>query len=74
VLKPGGSLRLAAETGMLLSSGVFASQDQLKRHDPVELDMPRLIDDAHSAAGNFFEHLVVADTPAATAGLPIRAA
>ena len=36
-------------------------QDHFDGHDPVQADLPGLIDHAHAAAGNFFQEFVVAE-------------
>ena len=41
--------------------GELAGEDHLERDGPVEADLPRLEDDAHAAAGELADDLVVAE-------------
>ena len=39
----------------------LAGQDHLQGHDAVEADLPGLVDDAHAAAGDLLQQLVIAE-------------
>ena len=46
-----------------LRSRQRAEREQREGHDPVQAQLPGAIDDAHAAAGDFFEQLVPAKAP-----------
>ena len=52
------SLRKRAQ---LVRPGVAAGQDHLQGHDPVQLQVPRLVDDAHAAPAQLAQDLVAGD-------------
>ena len=39
--------------------GELAGQDHFQRHEAIETDLPGLVDDAHAAASDLFEKLIV---------------
>ena len=61
MLQAGDRLGLGAEAGHVPFAGVFTGQDHLQGHEAVELALPGLVDDAHTAAAQFLQQFVVAD-------------
>jgi hypothetical protein len=61
VVELGGRLRLAAKSVHLVCGGELSGEDHLQRYDAVEAALPRFVDDAHAAAGDFLQQLVVAE-------------
>ena len=56
--QPGRRLRLAAEASLILLGGEMAAQDHLDRDVPVQLLVPRLVDDPHAAAAELLDEVV----------------
>src|SRR5881392_2100168 len=63
VLEVSRSRDLALEPLNDLLACELPGQNHLYRDDALEIEMPRAIDHAHSAAGNLFEQFVVAEVP-----------
>ncbi len=61
MVQPGGRLGLAAKPREVGCGGQLAAKDHLERHDPSEADLPRAEHDAHAAATDLLENLVIAD-------------
>jgi hypothetical protein len=61
VLQPGHRRRFGAEPPDLLVARQGAGPDHLQRHQPVEDDVPRPVDDTHAASAQFPQHLVAGD-------------
>jgi len=59
VPESGGGLGLALEPFHHLVAGPLAEQEHLDRDDPVELHLPRLVDDPHPAVRQLLEQLVI---------------
>ena len=62
VTEPRDGLGLGAEPIAVLGIGVTALEHHLDRHETAELRVAGLVDDAHAAASQDREHLVIADT------------
>ena len=58
VMRFQAGVQYGLEARPLARPGVPAGEDHLQGHGPVEAGMPRLVDDAHSAAAQLAEHLV----------------
>ncbi len=58
VRQPSRRLRLGPEAGQPGGVGVASRQDHLQRHQPVQLQVACLVDDAHAAATQLPQHLV----------------
>jgi hypothetical protein len=56
-----GRLRLRLEALHLLRRRQPAGQDHLQRDEPLEADLPGLVDDTHAAAGDLLQQLVLAE-------------
>ncbi len=52
---------LGVEPLHVLFASELTGQDHLQRDDPIQIDLPRFEDDAHAAAGNLFQQLVVTE-------------
>src|SRR6185503_14350908 len=61
MLKNGGSGGLSSKALHELLSGERSRQDHLHRHDASEFPLPGLVNDAHAAARNFLQQIVVAE-------------
>ena len=61
VVEVGGGLGLGVEPPDVGLVGELAGEDHLERDGPVEADLPGLVDDAHAAAGDLADDLVVAE-------------
>jgi hypothetical protein len=61
VLKVGGGFGFPVEAPHVGLASQLAREYQFQRNCAVEIDLPGLEDDAHTAAGNFFEDLVIAE-------------
>ncbi len=61
VVEVGGGLGLGAEALHFRLGSETAGKDHLEGDDAVEADLPRLEDDAHAAAGDLFQQLVIAE-------------
>jgi hypothetical protein len=61
MVQVGRHLGLAAKACHFARGGQLTGQDHLQSDDAVEALLPRPIDDAHAAAGDLVEQLVVAD-------------
>jgi hypothetical protein len=61
VLELGDRLRLGAEADQRFGVGQIARQDHFQGDEPVELDLPGLVDDAHAAAAQLAEDLITAN-------------
>jgi hypothetical protein len=61
VIEVGCLFRLGAKPLPVRRRSEVASQDHLQGHDAVEADLPSLVDNAHAAAGDLFEQLVIAE-------------
>ena len=59
--QPGDGVGLGPESVELIGRGVLALGDHLDRHDPAELLVAGLVDDAHTAAAQQLEDLVAVD-------------
>ena len=61
MVEVGGGLGLGVEPPDVGLVGELAGEDHLERDGPVEADLPGLEDDAHAAAGDLADDLVVAE-------------
>ena len=61
MVEVGGQLGLASKPLAFLGGGHLARQDHLERDQPFQVLVSGLVDDAHAAAGDLLEHLVIAD-------------
>ena len=61
MIEIGGRLGLGVEAADVGLVGELAGEDHLERDGPVEADLPGLEDDAHAAAGELADDLVVAE-------------
>ena len=61
VVEVGRRLRLGAEALHVGRRRQLAGQDHLEGDDAVQAHLPRLVDDAHAAAGDLLQQLVVAE-------------
>ena len=61
MIEVGGGLGLGVETFDVGFVGELAGEDHLERDGPVQADLARLEDDAHAAAGDLADDLVVAE-------------
>jgi len=61
VLKTGRQRRFRAEPLRLFLARLVAEQEHLHRDNAAEALLPRLVNDTHAAAGDFFEQFVVAE-------------
>src|SRR5262249_19536511 len=64
----GGGLGLAPEALHVGLIGELAGEDHLQRDGPIEADLSGLVYDAHTAAGDLAEDLVIAKVTDAAAG------
>ena len=55
-----GQLGLAAEPGSLRGRRQRARENHLQRHEPLQLEVPGLVNDPHATPGNFLQQEVVA--------------
>jgi len=62
MFEAGGRLGFDAEALDERITGQFAKEEQLDRDDAVQVFLPRLIDNSHSAACDLFDQLVVAQS------------
>jgi hypothetical protein len=62
VLQPRGGFGFCAEAQDLLMAGKLAGQNHFYGDNPIQTNLPRAINDAHSAARNLFQELVIADS------------
>jgi hypothetical protein len=58
----GGRLRFGVKAFDLRFAGELASEDHLQSHQPIEADLPGLVNHPHAAAGDFAEQLIIAET------------
>src|SRR5262245_24967636 len=63
VLQVGGRFGFLAEALDVGDAGELTGQDHLYRDRSMKADLPRLVDHAHSTAGDFLEEFVVAEMP-----------
>ncbi len=61
VVEVGGQLGLAEKPLAFVGGGHLAGQDHLECDQPVRAALSGLVDDPHAAAGDLFEHLIIAD-------------
>ena len=61
VYQMSGGLRFAAEARQIFRGGQFAIEDHFESDRAIETALPRLIHDAHAAAADLFEQLVIAE-------------
>ncbi len=61
MIQPRGRFGFGIEAFDVVRRGELAGQDHLQGHDPVQLDLPRLVDHPHPAAGEFLDQLIVAE-------------
>ncbi len=61
VIEPGGGLGLQVKPPDVHLVGELARQDHLERHRAIQADLAGAVDDAHAAAGDLGEQLVVAE-------------
>ena len=61
MVEVGGRLGLGVEALHVGVGGQLAGQDHLEGDDAIEADLPGLVDDAHAAAGDLLQQLVVAE-------------
>ncbi len=61
VLEPGDGLGLGEEPGAVAVAGKLATREHLQRDDPAQPPVAGLVDDAHAAAAQLAEDLVLAD-------------
>ena len=66
VVELGGGLGLGLEAPQVGRGGELAGENHFQGDDPVERRLPRLVDDAHAAAGDLFQQLVVAEQASET--------
>src|ERR1700747_518592 len=59
VIQRGGGLRFALEAGESLRIASDFGREELEGHEAVELGVLGLVDDAHPAAAQFFEDVIV---------------
>ncbi len=63
VVEVGGVFGLGAEAAQLVGAGQGAVADHLEGHQAAQRQLPRPVDDAHAAARDFPQHLVIAEAP-----------
>lgn len=61
VLHPGGRPGLFVEAANVLFRGQVAVEDHLHRDDPIQVLLPRLVDNPHAPAAKLLDELVVAE-------------
>ncbi len=61
VVQVGGGLGLLAKAGHIGRAGELTAQDHLERHNAIERDLPRPVHDAHAAAGDLLQKLIIAE-------------
>jgi hypothetical protein len=61
MIEVGRRLGLSVEALDFRFAGELAGQDHLEGDDSIEADLPGAIDDAHAAAGDLLEQLIVAE-------------
>jgi hypothetical protein len=70
MVETGGDLGLGLEALDVGGGSELAGQDHLEGDETVEAHLPRLVDNAHAAAGDLLQQLVVAEITDAGAGRP----
>ena len=61
MIEIGRRLGLALKALHVVGRGELTGEDHLQGHDAVEAHLPGLVDDAHAAAGDLLQQLVVAE-------------
>ena len=59
----GGGFRFGMKPLNEIRRSPLACQDHFERDNPLQADLPRLIDNSHSTAGDFLEQFIVAEIP-----------
>jgi len=67
VLQARDGFRLRPESLHLTLTGKAPAQDHLERDDPVQADLPGLVNDPHPAAGDFRQEFVISEVAIAAA-------